>query len=195
MATLDATRIIGAVIDAIEEDGPENLSMRSVARRLEVTPTAIYYWFDDKAALLDAAAAQTMDSILAAVDPLASWQDRLAQLVLNGAAQARQRPRAYLWLVTSYFDLAPLGQLEEMIYELLDEAGVDADEWNYVQGVFLRLVLGHLVIQTIPRRPMPEIDEQALPHVAKVHGSDGVLDQDIILERSVRDVIATLERR
>jgi AcrR family transcriptional regulator len=195
MASLDAPRIIDAVVDAIEEEGPENITMRSLARRLEVTPTALYYWFDGKSALLDAAAAQTMASILATVDPEATWQERLAQLVLNGAAQARRRPRAYLWLVTSYFDLAPLGQLEEMIYQLLEEAGLPVSERNYVQGVFLRLVLGQLVIQTIPRQQMSDTEVEAFPHIVEVHRAHAVVDVDEVLERAVRDMIRTLEQR
>jgi len=48
------TRIIRASRRLFDEKGLEELSLRSVARRVGITPMAIYRHFDSKEALVDA---------------------------------------------------------------------------------------------------------------------------------------------
>jgi len=65
-AGLDQDQVVAAAKAILGEDGRSGLSVRGVARRLDVAPNAIYGHFTDKAALLDA----VLDDVLGEVpDP------------------------------------------------------------------------------------------------------------------------------
>ena len=61
-ATLDTrTQLLAVARDLYLEEGPAHFSLREVARRVGVSPAAVYRHFDDKAALVDAACTQGFD--------------------------------------------------------------------------------------------------------------------------------------
>ncbi|HEX4021471.1 MAG TPA: WHG domain-containing protein [Acidobacteriaceae bacterium] len=47
-----AKQVAEAALRILEEEGPENVSMRRIARELGITPMAIYYYYPDRQALL-----------------------------------------------------------------------------------------------------------------------------------------------
>ena len=76
--------IIVAARDELAESGPAGLSLRAVARRLEMVPSALYRYFDNRDALLTAlivdayeavgtAAAEADGAVAATTSPLARW--------------------------------------------------------------------------------------------------------------------------
>ena len=96
---LSRERIITAALALVERDGWNGLSMRQLAQELDVWPMAVYRYFQDKDALLDAmteAAAEGV-SIPAA---RGSWRTRMRSLLreshdaLGGqpASRARMAP-------------------------------------------------------------------------------------------------------
>jgi AcrR family transcriptional regulator len=81
------TRIIRASRRLFDEKGLEELSLRSVARRVGITPMAIYRHFDSKEALVDALV----------LDGLAQWSARVEALPqAEGLAKIEQISEAFL---------------------------------------------------------------------------------------------------
>ncbi|TNE91534.1 MAG: TetR/AcrR family transcriptional regulator [Deltaproteobacteria bacterium] len=60
-------RILEAAMAMVVESGFEGLSMRALARRVELTPGALYRYFDGQDALIVALTAQVIDELGAAV--------------------------------------------------------------------------------------------------------------------------------
>jgi AcrR family transcriptional regulator len=81
------TRIIRASRRLFDEKGLEELSLRSVAKRVGITPMAIYRHFDGKEALVDALV----------LDGLAQWSARVDALPqAEGLAKIEQISEAFL---------------------------------------------------------------------------------------------------
>jgi AcrR family transcriptional regulator len=81
------TRILRAARKLFDEKGLEELSLRSVARRIGITPMAIYRHFDSKEALVDALV----------LDGLAQWSARVDALpAAKGIAKVEQIGEAFL---------------------------------------------------------------------------------------------------
>jgi AcrR family transcriptional regulator len=81
------TRILRAARRLFDEKGLEELSLRSVARRVGITPMAIYRHFDSKEALVDALV----------LDGLAQWSARVDALpAAKGIAKVEQIGEAFL---------------------------------------------------------------------------------------------------
>jgi AcrR family transcriptional regulator len=81
------TRILRAARKLFDEKGLEELSLRSVARRVGITPMAIYRHFDGKGSLVDALV----------LDGLARWSARVDALPpAKGLAKVEQIGEAFL---------------------------------------------------------------------------------------------------
>jgi AcrR family transcriptional regulator len=81
------TRILRASRKLFDEKGLEELSLRSVARRVGITPMAIYRHFDSKEALVD----------VLVLDGLAQWSARVDALPpAKGLAKVEQIGEAFL---------------------------------------------------------------------------------------------------
>src|SRR3979409_2809148 len=88
-----AERMRRAAIEAFAETGYGGISTRQIARRLNMSATAMYPHYRSKEELLYAIALEGHSSLLAALkeadDPAASFTDRLREVV--GAVATRHR--------------------------------------------------------------------------------------------------------
>jgi AcrR family transcriptional regulator len=124
-AGLSRERILGAAAELGAREGLEKVSMRGLAQALDVWPMALYRYFDDKEALLDALVARATDDV-ARPDPAASWREQMRGL-LSSAREAlggdalrlgAQLPRALL--------TPGAVRLADDALRVLGEAGFDA---------------------------------------------------------------------
>ena len=132
---LSSERILRAAADVLEREGA--LSMRRLAQELDVWPMAIYHYFRDKEALLDALAARAAGGV-ALPTGAESWREQLHAL-LRGARDAATGEVSSL---TRAF-LAPEGlRLSEAALAILQGAGLDERAavrawralWSYTFG-------------------------------------------------------------
>src|SRR5580704_14921492 len=80
-------RILRAACKLFDEKGPEQLSLRSVAKKVGITPMAIYRHFEEKQALIDALV----------LDGLDEWSRRVEALPpCEGMLKLEQIGEAYL---------------------------------------------------------------------------------------------------
>jgi AcrR family transcriptional regulator len=87
----------------IAEAGPERLSIRELARRIDYSPAGLYSYFRGKAQIVAAVRAQGLGLLaerLRAVPERLSWHARLLELGLAYIAFAREDPEQFLLLFT-----------------------------------------------------------------------------------------------
>ncbi|MFG3203451.1 TetR/AcrR family transcriptional regulator C-terminal domain-containing protein [Streptomyces sp. NPDC048192] len=78
-APLDRRRVAGTALRLLNEVGLEGLTLRAIAKELDVKAPALYWHFKDKQALLDEMATEMYRRMAAgvALDPADTWQERL----------------------------------------------------------------------------------------------------------------------
>ncbi|MEV6112168.1 TetR/AcrR family transcriptional regulator C-terminal domain-containing protein [Streptomyces sp. NPDC052109] len=78
-APLDRRRVADTALRLLNEVGLDGLTLRAIARELDVKAPALYWHFKDKQALLDEMATEMHRRMVAGttLDPADSWQDRL----------------------------------------------------------------------------------------------------------------------
>lgn len=84
--------ILDAARELFVEEGYESVSMRRIAEKIEYSPTTIYLYFQDKAALLNSICAETFELLIKRLekiqqgitDPIRSLKAGLHQYILFG---------------------------------------------------------------------------------------------------------------
>jgi AcrR family transcriptional regulator len=155
--------ILATAARIARDEGIEALSMRRLARALDVWPMSVYRYFTDKDALLDALAAEVAGDVALPVES-ADWRARLRAL-LEEARAALADPvggrmgRAFLM---------PEGmRLTDAGLAVLADAGLDGDQaasawralWSYTFG-FATFTLAEPVaaaIEALPDAGYPEL--------------------------------------
>ncbi|MGW2718153.1 TetR/AcrR family transcriptional regulator [Streptomyces sp. NPDC001492] len=80
-APLDRQRVADTALKLLNEVGLDGLSLRAIAKELDVKAPALYWHFKDKQALLDEMATEMYRRMVAgaALDPDDTWQERTAK--------------------------------------------------------------------------------------------------------------------
>ncbi|MFQ3559364.1 TetR/AcrR family transcriptional regulator C-terminal domain-containing protein [Streptomyces gramineus] len=78
-APLDRRRVADTALRLLNETGLDGLTLRAIAKELDVKAPALYWHFKDKQALLDEMATEMYRRMVAdaGVDPSGTWQDLL----------------------------------------------------------------------------------------------------------------------
>ncbi|MEJ8670816.1 TetR/AcrR family transcriptional regulator [Streptomyces sp. R11] len=78
-APLDRTRVADTALKLLNEVGLDGLTLRAIAKELDVKAPALYWHFKDKQALLDEMATEMYRRMVAAtpLDPDEGWRERL----------------------------------------------------------------------------------------------------------------------
>ncbi|QCR49189.1 TetR/AcrR family transcriptional regulator [Streptomyces sp. SGAir0924] len=78
-APLDRRRVADTALDLLNEVGLDGLTLRAIARELDVKAPALYWHFKDKQALLDEMATEMYRRMVAdtSLDPADAWRERL----------------------------------------------------------------------------------------------------------------------
>ncbi|MGV9992836.1 TetR/AcrR family transcriptional regulator C-terminal domain-containing protein [Streptomyces sp. NPDC003374] len=78
-APLDRRRVADTALRLLNEVGLDGLTLRAIARELDVKAPALYWHFKDKQALLDEMATEMYRRMIAgtALDPADTWRERL----------------------------------------------------------------------------------------------------------------------
>jgi TetR/AcrR family tetracycline transcriptional repressor len=80
-APLDRKRVAATALELLNEVGLDGLSLRVIAKELDVKAPALYWHFKDKQALLDEMATEMYRRMVAGLshDPDHTWQERLVR--------------------------------------------------------------------------------------------------------------------
>src|SRR5689334_3197919 len=116
-------QILDTTLAIAESDGLDAVSMRAVARRLGVTPMALYNHVANKQELLDGLVERLLDE-LPVPDPRLPWQDRLRALGAGMRAAARRHPDAFLMLLRRPATTPASKKRRELVFDALRDAGL-----------------------------------------------------------------------
>jgi AcrR family transcriptional regulator len=170
---LNRHEILDAAIELLE-GGPHALTMRALAERLDVSATALYYWFPSKAELLDAIAEYVSAGIVAVDQDGLSWRARLRSLSRSIVDAAQHRPVTFAWVLMNYSTQPPLIRIDEAMLDVLLSAGFDAREAMLTKNTIWRFLLGHLGLLRLQSHLAPDApDFWSYPRVPGVVGVAG----------------------
>jgi TetR/AcrR family transcriptional regulator, tetracycline repressor protein len=170
-AGLGRDAVLAAAQALSAEAGIDGLSMRRVADRLGVAPNALYSYFADKAALLDA----LLDWLLVGIElPPADqdWRGGLAALM----AATRRHLLAHPHLITLYLSRPGRGpnaiHLGEVMLSLLARAGVTGPPAVEALRILLIYTFGFAAHEA-PRRGDPDPAARTAGSEAAFRGASG----------------------
>jgi TetR/AcrR family tetracycline transcriptional repressor len=143
---LTADKILDAALTLVDERGVDNLTMRSLAGRLDVTATAIYYYFDGRDAILEALLDRLCARIASDTPAEGSWDERLQVLLSAMVEQAIAHPKASAWAIVTHARRPPMLRLHEAILSVLLGAGFPPERAMHMKGALLRFCVGHITL-------------------------------------------------
>lgn len=195
---LSRDRILRAALETVDEEGLDALSMRRLARRLDVWPMSIYRYFRDKDELLDALADSAAVGLVVP-SARASWRNQMKALLRDarrvlGSDLASRLPRAMV---------SPgLLRLSEAGLAILEQAGLEkgqaASAWrallSYTFGFSATSMTGDAARRT--RSAIAALPEDEFPslHTA-ADALAAVLAADEEFDRGLDSLLDGIEAR
>ncbi|MFG2954827.1 TetR/AcrR family transcriptional regulator C-terminal domain-containing protein [Streptomyces sp. NPDC048291] len=168
-APLDRRRVADTALRLLNEAGLEGLTLRAIAKELDVKAPALYWHFKDKQALLDEMATEMYRRMAAVtrLDPAGTWQDAL-RTVSGGLRTAllgyRDGARVYSGSRFTGTDHAPQ---QETYLGIMTAAGftlTQAAQAGMTTNAFtIGLVIEEQGVEPLPghRREGYDLDERA----------------------------------
>ena len=122
-----ACAVLAAALRLADEQGLDAVTMHAVARRLQVTPMALYRHVDDKNALLDGLVEVLLTEY---PSPLAEgeWDERLTALADGVRDTARRHPAVFPLLLTRPAVTPAARVVRDAVQAALREGGVPEAE-------------------------------------------------------------------
>ena len=188
--------ILDTAMQLIVEKGPDKLSLREVARRIDYSPAGLYEYFGSKDELVEAACTEAdrrLGVYLHSVDPAHAPGDYLVELGLAYVRFARENPEHFLFLFGNReMDLNSLQQWpddgdwgsHDLNFELLMNAVQRAIDAGVIQtrADFGTLEIAYMVWAMA--HGMASLQARYMPHLA--------LDYDTADRHALRSMIAGL---
>lgn len=100
-----AERVAETALRILEDEGPEKVSMRRIAREVGITPMAIYHYYPDREALLKSVTDAEFGKLLSfceARQKRTSHEDRLVRIMDGYLDYAFARPRIFDFVFSRY---------------------------------------------------------------------------------------------
>lgn len=168
---IETARVVEGALQVIDDEGPTELSMRSVAARLNSSTSTLYRHFPSRAVLIGA----VIDRVLGEIDVDAAnyrsldWREGCQRLARETFEAFRRHRRAALLLA----DHTPIGPnaaaVRERMLAILLAGGFDVHLAARAGAMLGHLILG-FAIQLGGERDLTEADRQAFRKA--IHGMD-----------------------
>ncbi|TXS53067.1 TetR/AcrR family transcriptional regulator [Streptomyces sp. uw30] len=206
-APLDRGRVAATALELLNEVGLDGLSLRAIAKELDVKAPALYWHFKDKQALLDEMATEMYRRMLAGtpLDPDDTWRERLLKANRGlRAALLGYRDGAKVFSGSRFTGIVHAEQMEDTLrvftaagFSLAHAVRATSTTYLYTLG-FVTEEQG-VVPQPGMRREGYDIDERArlmadFPLSAQA-GAEIFTDYDRHFEDGLALVIAGIEAR
>jgi len=152
--------IIAAALAIADEQGLAAVTMRAVARRVGVTPMALYSHIPGKEGLLDSMLGQLLSEIhLPPRD--GPWEDRLTAIAIEARRMAKRHPGAAALTFSRPSVTPDAVRVVDAIYMALLDAGVPPPEVPRVERLVSTLVLGYAASEANGRFSVGTLDPRA----------------------------------
>jgi AcrR family transcriptional regulator len=139
--TINREDVLDETLALAEERGLHAVSMREVARRLGVTPMALYRHVGDKQGLLDGLVERLLEE-LPLPDESLPWRERLRALGAGTREVARRHPDTFLMLLRRPATTPASLRRRETVYAALRDAGVPEELVPRVERLMSTFMLG-----------------------------------------------------
>ena len=162
--------LLEAAVELVRTAGPDHLSLRAIAKKLEVSPSAVYHYFPDKDALIDGVSDQLFEALACmqreALEKIPGRSARAAKLRFRELGRiyfqwAYKEPNLFRLMFGgfckakepgSHNDKAAFLMLSNCLDDLLQTGVISIQmrrygeliAWSAVQGVSTLIVEGHL---------------------------------------------------
>ncbi|HEY3467004.1 MAG TPA: TetR/AcrR family transcriptional regulator C-terminal domain-containing protein [Amycolatopsis sp.] len=200
---LSRDRILRAALDLVDEEGLDAVSMRKLARRLDVDPMSLYNHVDGKDALLDGIA-EVLLAAIPAPSPGADLRTTMAALARDFRAAMLGHPRAApLVLTRQLASLTALAPVEAVLAPLL-AAGYPPERAVHGLRAVLAFLIGTLMreVNAAPtfsgadpeghRRRLADLEASGLPAVVTAAPYLAVCDHEAEFEFGLRILLDAL---
>ncbi|MDN3251009.1 TetR/AcrR family transcriptional regulator [Streptomyces mutabilis] len=201
-APLDRRRVADTALKLLNEVGLDGLTLRTIARELDVKAPALYWHFKDKQALLDEMATEMYRRMVAGtpLDPADTWRERLLKANRGlRAALLGYRDGAKVFSGSRFTGLVHAEQMEDSL-RLFTAAGLTLAQAVRATTTSYAFTLGFVTeeqgVQPLPgeRREGYDLDERArlmadYPLTAQA-GAEIFTDYDRHFEEGLALVIA-----
>ncbi|MFJ7291924.1 TetR/AcrR family transcriptional regulator C-terminal domain-containing protein [Streptomyces collinus] len=166
---LDRRRVADTALRLLNETGLDGLTLRAIARKLDVKAPALYWHFKDKQALLDEMATEMFRRMVAgtALDPADTWRERLLRTNRGlRAALLGYRDGAKVFSGSRFTGIEHAGQMEDNL-RLFTAAGFTLAQAARALTTTYLYTLGFVTeeqgVQPLPgeRREGYDMDERA----------------------------------
>jgi AcrR family transcriptional regulator len=142
--------VLAAALRLADDDGLEAVTMHAVARRLRVTPMALYRHVDDKNALLDG-----LVELLLTEYPMppasGPWDERLTALAAGIRDTARRHPAVFPLLLTRPAATPTARLVRDAVRAALREGGLPESDVARAERLISTAVLGFAVSEAAGR--------------------------------------------
>ncbi|MCZ9348477.1 TetR/AcrR family transcriptional regulator [Streptomyces mutabilis] len=168
-APLDRRRVADTALKLLNEVGLDGLTLRTIARELDVKAPALYWHFKDKQALLDEMATEMYRRMVAGtpLDPADTWRERLLKANRGlRAALLGYRDGAKVFSGSRFTGLVHAEQMEDSL-RLFTAAGLTLAQAVRATTTTYAFTLGFVTeeqgVQPLPgeRREGYDLDERA----------------------------------
>ncbi|MFJ7075897.1 TetR/AcrR family transcriptional regulator [Streptomyces sp. NPDC098781] len=206
-APLDRTRVADTALRLLNEVGLDGLTLRAIAKELDVKAPALYWHFKDKQALLDEMATEMYRRMIAGtpLDPDDTWRERLLKANRGlRAALLGYRDGAKVFSGSRFTAVVHAEQMEDTL-RLFTAAGFSLAQAVRATSTTYLYTLGFVTeeqgVEPLPgeRREGYDISERArlladFPLSAQA-GAEIFADYDRHFEEGLAVVIAGIEAR
>lgn len=126
--TLTPRMVVEGALALADAEGLEAVTIRSLAKRLGVTPMALYWHFRNKDELLDGMAATIFEEVDPSVDASATWQEQMRALLGLILDALRAHPSAAVLLSTRTVSSEESLRATEVALDILGRGGFSPTE-------------------------------------------------------------------
>ena len=140
---LTRVQIVRTAIDLIDQNGMEDLTMRRLATALEVRPMALYYYFEDKTALLRA----VINTVLSECEVVSGepWKEHVLSLCRSLREVALRHPAVFMTAMAHEENVPYDFVIAEAFLDALTSGGVQPEAAVRVYNTLITFVTGFAV--------------------------------------------------
>ncbi len=158
-APLQRERVLEAALAVAEREGLQRLSMRLVARELNVSTMALYRHVANKADLLDGLVERLLAELELPDDSL-PWDQRLRMLAIELRALARRRRELFALLLQRRAVGDRATQARQAALRALRDAGLDRQAAERLELLLSTLAIGFALSEAAGRFDGIDVDGQ-----------------------------------
>jgi AcrR family transcriptional regulator len=191
MKSLDTRRIAQAALAVSDERGPDGLTMRAVAERLDVTPMALYHHVADKAALVSVMIDEAITERPLPRPTGAGWIADLLELSRSWRAALQRHPALVTLMRTYPRWTSTVAVVAERWLAVWQQSELQGDDAAAAAIISQLAIVGAIEQQLILRDPIPADDAalNMLPELRAAYDLEARIDPEAAFDLLARAVI------